>query len=226
MSFKQIRFENVWFRYDGGRFLFENLTFALPDVPLIWIKANPGQGKSTLLKILAGLLSPEQGGYYLDDLDVTQLSFKEFLPYRMRIGYSFDMGGLLSNRTLFENLMLPLLFHKICEAKEAEARVKYWMEKFGLSKVADQRPFFVTGGHRKSTIVLRSMIHYPDLLLLDDPMSGLKEDGRAAFTELVTAVQSQGALKKIIFCAERELPVNQSTTEFRLPKSSQEELAA
>ncbi len=207
VDIQKVKLDRITFAYTGRPPVFENFSFEPPEHPLVWIKSEPGAGKSTLLKILAGLVTPQSGRFLINGKDVLDLSFKEFLPYRMHIGYSFDTGGLLSNRTLYENILLPLVFHNNVSAQEANDRVLFWMAKFNILKVKDQRPFFVTGGHRKSAIVLRTFIHYPQFVLLDDPMAGLKEDGRRAFVELFDECVNLRGLKQLLYCAERELPI-------------------
>lgn len=202
-----LRLKDVTFGFDGSAPVFDGLDFEIPAAPLVWVKGSPGMGKSSLLKIFAGLLTPQRGSYFINDVDVLELSFKEYLPYRLAMGYSFDTGGLLTNRSLYENLMLPLRFHRRCSEAEAEARVKFWMDKFNIAQVKDSRPFSVTGSQRKSTVLLRAFIHFPQIVFLDDATSGLKEDGRRAFGNLVEECIKRHGLKHVIFCAERELPV-------------------
>lgn len=218
----RLTLEDVTFAYPNSLAVLDNFSLEIPAAPLVWLKAPPGSGKSSILKLMAGLISPQSGKYWIDDVCVSELSFAEFLPYRLQIGYSFDMGGLLSNRSLYENLMLPLLFHQRCSTEDADTLVRRWMEKFNIDGVQHQRPFSVSGGQRKSAILLRAFIHSPQVVLLDDPMAGLKEDGRAAFSELVQEFHTKRGLKKIIFCAERELPIkNLACVEVRIDRKAE-----
>lgn len=151
---------------------------------------------------------PLSGRYFVGDVDVLNLSFNEFLPYRFAFGYSFDTFGLLSNRTIRDNLLLPLLFHGHCSESEACDRVDQWMQRFRIDVCAAKRTFAVTGGQRKSAVLLRSLLHRPQIAFLDDPMAGLTEDGRAAFADLIDDAFRFHGLKQIVFCAERELPIH------------------
>lgn len=202
---RSLRLENISFGYEGRTRVFENLNFAIPEDPLVWLHGPAGQGKSSLLKILAGLVTPQSGHYFINDVDVLSLSFQEFLPYRLRIGYAFETGGLLSNRSLYENLMLPLMFHKLCSRQEADERVMGWFKRFDLVKVKDQRPFAVAGSQRKAAVVLRAFIHHPEIVLLDDALAGLKQQGVEAFQELLQVCMQEHGLKHILFCSEDEL---------------------
>lgn len=207
VAIESLRLEGVTFAFDEKKPLFEKLDFSVPQAPLIWLHGQAGMGKSSLLKILAGLLMPQSGRYLINGQDVFQMSFREFLPYRLAMGYSFDSGGLLANRTLFENLMLPLMFHGRCLENEAMERVNFWMKRFQLSAVKDQRPFAVTGGQRKAAVLLRAFIHYPQVVFLDDATAGLKEHALQTFVELIEACTLHHGLKHVLFCAERELPI-------------------
>lgn len=223
---RSLRLEKVVFGYEGRPAIFEDLNLDATQAPLVWLHGAPGLGKSSLLKILAGLVSPQSGHYWINDVDVLDLSFKEFLPYRLCIGYSFDTGGLLSNRTLYENLILPLLFHKRCAVHEAHARVMHWLERFDLARVKDLRPFAVTGGQRKSTVLLRSLIHHPQIVLLDDATSGLKQDGLDAFYDILEESMERFGLKHILFCGESELKIkNLSVRKMELSRGLNSEAA-
>lgn len=204
---QSLRLEKICFGYDDAP-LFSDFSFELPPDRLVWLKSAPGAGKSSLLKIFSGLLTPASGRYFVNDVDVLELSFKEFLPYRFAFGYSFDMFGLLANRTIRDNLLLPLLYHRLCSSQEAHERVDFWMERFDLARCARQRPFAVTGSQRKTTIVLRSMIHRPQIAFLDDPMAGFKLEGQKAFADFVEDAHANHGLKQIIFSSERTLPLH------------------
>ncbi|MEQ1665382.1 MAG: ATP-binding cassette domain-containing protein, partial [Bdellovibrionales bacterium] len=86
--------------------LFGNLSFNIPANRVVWIRGEPGAGKSTLLRVFSGLVLPTSGEYLINHEIVSKMSFEEFLPYRCNIGYGFDYGGLINNRTILENLSL------------------------------------------------------------------------------------------------------------------------
>jgi ABC-type transporter Mla maintaining outer membrane lipid asymmetry ATPase subunit MlaF len=163
----------------------------------VWIHAPGGQGRSSLLQILAGLLEPTRGKYFINDQDVSDMTFEEFLPYRMKIGYGFDFGGLLNNRTILENLTLPLMYHKIVTPHEAEVRALEYLGFLGLKRYKDQRPAVVPGGVRKLTCMIRALVMHPEVLLLDDPNVGMNEEAVLKFFDLVNKIRADGALQHI-----------------------------
>jgi ABC-type transporter Mla maintaining outer membrane lipid asymmetry ATPase subunit MlaF len=185
MKIQNLRFENLQFGYEGQDPVFENVDFDFPLQKIIWVKASTGAGRSTLLQLMAGLVMPTKGKYLLNDQSVTEMSFEEFLPYRLQIGYGFDFGGLLHNRTVLENLTLPLVYHKICGEKEAQDKAHYYLQELNALQFANKRPSEIPGGMRKLTCLIRAVITEPQILLLDDPSVGVGQDTFLKFFDLV-----------------------------------------
>lgn len=176
MIIQSLKFEGVGFNYEGHDPLFQNTDIEFPVNSVNVFRGEHGAGRSTILQILAGLQSPTQGKYYLNGLDVTEMSFEDFLPFRLKMGYGFDMGGLISNRTIYENLILPLVYHNLCSKEEAHDRVMFYIDRYHLNKQKNERPAHVSGGVRKATCIIRALITEPEVLFLDDPTIGLTKD--------------------------------------------------
>ncbi len=195
---KTMTFEQMTFRYDGGAPVFENVDFKCPVNNFIWVKsAQMGAGRSTLLQIMAGLTPISSGKYLINDKNVADMTFEEFIPYRLTMGYSFDYGGLLSNKTLFDNLILPLLYHKLFSEEEAERRVNMYMQEMGILRYKDQRPSAVQGSVRKITCLLRPILSHPQVLLLDEPSLGLSQDLILKYFDLIQDLRRQGSAKHV-----------------------------
>ena len=173
-----IRFENISLKYDGGLEIFADLNLEFPKNEIIWVRGEGGSGKSSLLKILAGLQEPTSGRYLVNDECVNDMSFEEFLPYRCNIGYSFDFGGLINNRTIMSNLLLAHEYHGYDFGAHEDffERMRNYLKMFGLDDVAQKRPSSIIGGQRKAACVARAFTHEPQVLLLDDPTTGLRRD--------------------------------------------------
>lgn len=176
-----LRFENVSYFHEGQDPILENADFQFPIDQVCWVKSEEGEGKSTLLQLIAALELPKIGDYYINDCSVRDMTFEEFLPTRLKIGYSFDYGGLLSNRTLRDNLLLPLLYHRLVPTKQAHQKVNSLIDMFDFAKFADERPAHVPGRLRKLTCLLRSVVHEPQLLVMDDPFVGLGHETSEKF---------------------------------------------
>lgn len=204
-TFESMRFENATFNYDGGASVFSDLTFDLPLNRVVLIGGAPGGGQSTFLKLLSVLLQPQKGSFLINGQNTTNMSFEEFLMYRLRIGYSFDYGGLFANRTLHENLTLPLLYHKICSAEEASAEARKMAEHFGFSAQANTRPASVSGGLRKLVCILRAFITKPELIAMDDPFSGLNSASASKLIRMVFEKRESGELKHLFFTSRDDV---------------------
>lgn len=199
-----VAFKDMVFGYDGIAPLFDRVAFEMPCGSNTLVTGSSGAGKSALLKILAGLLVPKAGSYLINGQDVCQMSFEEFLPFRKRIGYGFDYGGLLANRTLWDNLMLPLQYHNDVGFEEAEARVRESMEKFKLIPFKDRRPAAVSGAIRKATAIARSFSMRPAMLLLDDPFVGLDRDSIQTLFSLIESHREHHGLEHVFFTSRGE----------------------
>ena len=196
-------FDRVSFAFDGAEAIFADVSCILPKTRAVWVRSQgEARGKSTLLKIMAGLLTPQTGRYLINGENVSNMSFEQFLPYRLNLGYGFDMGGLLNNKTLAENLILPLLYHKLADMSEAMTRVAAITDQFGMASVRDQRPFSVSGSQRKLTCLLRAFVHWPQVVFLDDPATGLKQDNLNELYQFVDKSYASRGLRQIFFTSE------------------------
>ncbi|WII70831.1 ATP-binding cassette domain-containing protein [Bdellovibrio sp. 22V] len=208
MKIESLKFEGVSFTHEGQDPIVHNVEFDFPMNEIHWVKAEEGAGKSSLLQILAGLQIPQSGKYLINGENVLEMSFEEFLPYRLQIGYSFDYGGLINNRTLFDNLMLPLLYHKVVSPEEAKKRVVDMLKEFGMEKFAHERPAHVPGRIRKLTCVLRALIMRPQVLLLDDPSVGMGQDSIYTFVDHIHRLRKEGHFSHIFISSYDEKFMN------------------
>lgn len=208
MKFESMKFEDLSFGFEGESAIFEHVDFSFPMNETVWVRASSGSGRSTLLQLIAGLLVPQRGKYYINDINVAEMSFEEFLPYRLKIGYGFDMGGLLHNRSILENITLPLLYHKICSKPEADDRGAEYLSKMNISKFANLRPSAVPGGVRKTTCLIRALMLEPELLLLDDPSVGLGQDQSLKYFDCVENLKKSGKTKHVFISSFDEQLMN------------------
>lgn len=198
MKIQSLKLEGVCFAHEGQDPILQNADFEFPMGDIVWIKADEGTGKSSLLQILSGLQTPQSGKFLINEENVLDMSFEEFLPIRLEIGYSFDYGGLINNKSVFDNLTLPLLYHKLCTPAEATARVQYLLERFDIKKFAKERPAHIPGRVRKLTCLLRALVTKPQILLLDDPSVGIGLDGSQVLADYIHELRYQGFLQHIV----------------------------
>jgi len=191
----KIEIVDVCMSFDSKNFAFRSLSTCWSE-PGNWeIVSEQGHGKSILFQIVGGITSPSRGKVLYNGIDIFETDFEKTLPLRLQVGFAFDLGGLLHNRTLFENLMLPLEYHKIHSFSAAKDLVLRMFDKFQISKYRDKRPSFVSGSTRKLTVLIRSLLLEPRFIILDDPFVGLNDIQRATFvSELVQLRKKNGYL--------------------------------
>ncbi len=199
-----MKFETLTFAHEGQSPLIYNVDFEFPMNEVVWVKGIEGQGKSSLLQVLAGLLVPQSGFYYINEKNVLDMSFEEFLPYRLAIGYTFDYGGLISNRTVYDNLILPLAYHKLISMKDAKARVEGVIKAFDIEKFSQERPAHIPGRVRKLVCLLRSLVMQPEVLVMDDPSVGLGQETLYTFVDYIHKMREDGYLKHIFMSSYDE----------------------
>ncbi|MCB9026406.1 MAG: ATP-binding cassette domain-containing protein [Bdellovibrionaceae bacterium] len=207
-----VEFKNVKFNFSGeNETLFEHMNILFPNNKNLRLVGSTGSGKSTFLKILAGLELPSSGEYLINGISIGDLSFEEFTSYRLNIGFSFEYGGLLNNKSLKENILLPSQYHREFEVPGGKQRMHQLIERAGLKETANLRPSMVPGSHRKMTVVLRSLIMRPQLLLLDEPTIGLTAEGKEFLINLLKSERDEGYLKTLVFSSHDEMFCNEMT---------------
>ncbi len=202
MQIEKIKFENVDFYYNEDKKIFENINMNIPLNTTFWLHGALGSGKGTFLKLIMGMVIPTKGSLFINDIDTSKCSVQEFEKYRKLMGFSFDTGGLIYNKTLLENLTLPLIYHRFCSKTQACERVMHYLEKFEIQEFKDMRPAFIPPGVSKLALLIRSLIHYPELVLWNNPTMGLDEDYFPKVIDLVREFQKEHGLKHFFVASE------------------------
>ena len=158
------------------------------------IMGPSGCGKSTLLKLAAGLIPPDSGRVLFRGKDIFQLSEKALLDMRRQNGFVFQDGALWENKTLFENLALPLEVHfSHLTVAERSRRVARALERVGLEESASDRPAALSGGVKKIASFLRALITEPGLLFMDEPTLSIDHAMNERIHQIIRDLKSRGA---------------------------------
>lgn len=200
-SIANINIKNLSLQYPTETIL-EDARISIPEKSLVWVTGGHSSGKSTLMKSLVGLVIPTSGEVQFDGVSFNNLSFEEALSYRMNIGYSFDYGGLINNKTVYENLALPLEYHRLVPRKDIRAKVNYYIDYFCLTKASNQRPSAISGGMRKAACVARAFVTDPQVLILDDPTTGMRGGVKKKLYDLIMDKFTMGHLKFLFLATE------------------------
>jgi ABC-2 type transport system ATP-binding protein len=172
----------------------DNVSFQVNPGEILGYLGPNGAGKSTTVKMLIGVLTPTSGRVLFDDQD----ALANPLIFKQRIGYVPETGGIYESLTGFEFLQLVgRLYHMpepIIEKKAHE-----FLRLFDLAPVADQRMGSYSKGMRQKVLISSALIHNPDLLFFDEPLSGLDANSMLVFKELLRHLAEQG--KTIFYCS-------------------------
>jgi phospholipid/cholesterol/gamma-HCH transport system ATP-binding protein len=138
------------------------------------VLGRSGTGKSVLIKIISGLLTPDSGIVEVLGKEVPKLNNKELMELRLQIGFSFQHSALYDSMTVRENLAFPLVRNKKHLSRaEVNRQIEEVLDDVDLSQTIDQMPSELSGGQRKRIGIARTLILRPSIMLYDEPTSGL-----------------------------------------------------
>jgi ABC-type transporter Mla maintaining outer membrane lipid asymmetry ATPase subunit MlaF len=162
---------------DMDRVVLDRVSLSIRPGEALGFIGHNGGGKTTLLRLLAGLLRPTRGRVRVGGLDVSTLDYAQMRDHRTRTGFVFEAGGLWANRTVAENIALPLRYHAAAARaqgeQEIDARVLAVAEELGIAAHLAMPSFRTNASVRKRALVARALILEPSLLLCDEPQVGL-----------------------------------------------------
>jgi phospholipid/cholesterol/gamma-HCH transport system ATP-binding protein len=163
------------------------------------VLGKSGSGKSVLIKIIIGLLKPDQGEVTVLGKQVAELQEKELNALRLRIGFSFQSSALYDSMNVRQNLEFPLKMNvKNISKQEISAAVEEVLEAVGLADKMEQMPADLSGGQRKRIGIARTLILRPEIMLYDEPTAGLDPVTSREINELIKQVQEKYNTSSII----------------------------
>ncbi len=169
--------ENVGAVRDDVRILSDiNIQFPFSETSVIM--GPSGCGKSILLKLAAGLIPPEEGKVFIDGKDVLRIPEKELVALRKSHGFVFQDSALWANKTVYQNLSLPLEFHfRHFSQDEIRRRIRKTLELAGYTDSENLRPAQLSSGEQKMVSFARAIVTEPHLIFLDDPTIAVDHEG-------------------------------------------------
>ena len=167
-----IRFDNVSKRYPGGFEALSNVSLELDYGEMAFLTGHSGAGKSTLLKLVALIERITGGQLYLDGQNVSRIGRRRIPYIRRKIGFIFQDHHLLFDRTVFDNVALPLVISGY-RHQEIGRRVRAALDKVGLLSKERVYPITLSGGEQQRVGIARAVVNKPMLLLADEPTGNL-----------------------------------------------------
>ena len=167
-----IQFEQVSKVYPGGFQALKNVSFSLAAGEMTFLTGHSGAGKSTVLKLISLMERPTTGRVLINGHDLKRIKRKQIAYARRDIGMIFQDHRLLMDRTVFDNVALPLLIEGY-SMSEARKRVQAALDKVGLADKIRHYPMMLSGGEQQRVGIARAVVNKPPLLLADEPTGNL-----------------------------------------------------
>ena len=186
-----IVFEHVTKRYPGGYTALADVSFTLRHGELAVLCGHSGAGKSTLLKMIAAIERPTRGRVLINGQDVSRLK-PSAVPYlRRSLGLVMQDNRLLHDRSVFDNVVLPLVItgHP---PKEAARRAAAALERVGLAGRGNERPIGLSGGEQQRLAIARAIINRPSILIADEPTAHLDNAYAVEISRLFKSFNAAG----------------------------------
>ena len=157
----------------GSQNIWSDVTLTLPPGEISVLLGPSGTGKSVFLKSLVGLLKPEKGSIVISDIDIVRTSEHKLYEIRKLFGVLFQDGALFGSMNLFDNIAFPLREHTKKSESEIKRIVLEKMDMVGLQGAEGKLPGEISGGMRKRAGLARALVLDPEIILFDEPDSGL-----------------------------------------------------
>jgi len=186
-----VSFSAVAKRYPGGQEALKEVSFSLEAGELAFLTGRSGAGKSTLLKLIPAIERPSAGSVVVNGQNVASLK-RAAIPYlRRNIGLVFQDQKLLYDRSVFDNVMLPLAFSAQAP-KEAARRARAALDKVGLLGREKANPIQLSGGEQQRVAIARAVVNRPAILVADEPTANLDAESAARILEIFVAFNQVG----------------------------------
>jgi len=197
-----ISFSQVCKRYPGGFEALKNVSLVIEDGEMVFITGHSGAGKSTALKLMAAIERPTSGSVLVNAQNVGALKPRAIPFLRRNFGLVFQDQKLLFDRTVFDNVLLPLNVVGY-EHREAGRRVRAALDKVGLLAKEKAYPIALSGGEQQRLAIARAVVHRPAILLADEPTGNLDAAYAGELGELFRSFNQVGVTVVIATHDER-----------------------
>ncbi|MEK6558548.1 MAG: ABC transporter ATP-binding protein [Planctomycetota bacterium] len=192
-----IEFKDVYKSFNG-LIVHNGINLSILEGEIISLLGGSGSGKSVLLKELIGLMKPDMGNIIVMDKNVTQLREDDLIKLREHVGMLFQGSALFDSLTVFENVAYPLREHLKLTEEEIKERVAEKLKLVGLSGIETKMPAELSGGMKKRVGLARAIATEPDIILYDEPTTGLDPITAQRINELIIELRRKLGITTIV----------------------------
>lgn len=192
----------------GDQVVLQSISFSVEAGESVAIIGRSGTGKSVLIKHLVGLLSPDEGAVRVEGQDLVGMSERQMLSVRQKFGMLFQSAALFDSMNVHENIAFPLRRSGVTDGAEINRRVEEVLGLVELPGVGGKMPSELSGGMQKRVGLARAIVHRPQIILYDEPTTGLDPVVADSIDQLMMRVRDQYSVTSIVIthdmrCARR-----------------------
>ncbi len=192
-----IQLENVSKAFGSNQVL-NNVSLEIKRGHTTVIIGPSGTGKSVLLKHIVGLIRPDQGEVWFNGGRIDHLSEADLVTVRTKIGFLFQMGALFDSLTIGQNIRFPIAEHTSMSSSQQNQRCNAVLEMVGLAGIENKMPADLSGGQRKRVALARAIVLEPQVVLYDEPTTGLDPIRADVINELIISLSERLGITSIV----------------------------
>ena len=198
-----IEFKDIHKSFDE-KLVLQGLNLHVKKGETLVVLGRSGCGKSVLLKILLGLIPPDSGEVWVDKEDITHYEELQLIPVRKKIGMLFQGSALFDSHTVGNNVAYALVEHTNLPREEIDARVAEALSFVDLAGIEEMMPSDLSGGMKKRVALARAMVALPQIMLYDEPTTGLDPITATSINQLIRKTQKEFGVTSVVVTHELE----------------------